>query len=154
VRWGVAVRQLGCDAIGAEQWFWHVPHLTLTLSAPRGGEGNAAASRCAHATRHDPAIHHRQVLAGPWRMPPQTPSPPLGAERAGVRWGVAVPQLGCDAIGAEQWFWHVPHLTLTLSAPKGGEGIVGAPRCVDAKGQQPAIQRRYVPHVWRVWSQA
>ena len=66
-----------------------------------------------------------------------------------------------DANGAEQRLWHapranwqarrsvtkyIPHLTLTLSAPKGGEGNV--------EGHDPAIQRRQVPHGWQVWSLA
>jgi hypothetical protein len=59
-----------------------------------------------------------------------------------------------DANGAEQRLWHAPRanwqarrsVTLTLSAPKGGEGNV--------EGHDPAIQRRQVPHGWEVWSLA
>ena len=61
-----------------------------------------------------------------------TPSPPLGAERAGVRWGPAAIALRRRATLARmlprdstaRCLWHVtPHLTPTLSTPRGGEGV-------------------------------
>ncbi len=78
-------------------------------------------------------------------------------------------RLRCDANGAEQRLWralranwqarssaakYFPHLTLTLSAPKDGEGNVEASRCVNATGHDPAIHGRLVLHGWRAWSQA
>jgi hypothetical protein len=70
-------------------------------------------------------------------------------------------RLRSDANGVEQRLWHalradwqagisaaqyIPHLTLALSTPKGGEGNV--------EGHDPAIHRLRTVHGWHGWSEA
>ena len=69
-----------------------------------------------------------------------SPPPPLGAERVGVRQGLmptmpngmpAAPQC-TDGLAGSFDAGRVPHLTLTLSAPKGGEGNARTPSACGA----------------------
>ena len=49
--WNNGVLRTSMASSGLYVWRWRVPHLTLTLSAPRGGEGNERrlAMRCVNA---------------------------------------------------------------------------------------------------------
>jgi hypothetical protein len=69
------------------------------------------------------------------RWPEQEPSPPFGGQREGP-----APQAWEGEVGAGQRSG-IPHLTPTLSAPKGGKGDIA---CLRSLGHDDAFASTYL----------